>query len=291
MYTTLATVISELKGSEVYKGAGTDQQILRYIRTVNGRIKDFGYNFEPQYQIKKITPSGANIDSQEATLALDAPLLECFSITVGGTAYAYGSTIVPDPDDGQSPVNILRIAAPITGPLHSWLPTCLNVEQRFGSVVITGLWGMRRDYSSQGFFDSSNTCPALTASQASFAVQDIGAEDPYGRTPMFSPGNLIRVDNELMDVVKAEAGDSEDTLTVFRGACNTPRVEHSAGTTIQVWAPEWEIMNMATRQACLLYARRGSYQETQVFPDGLAIKYPSDLLAEIRATIQQIVGA
>jgi hypothetical protein len=82
-----------------------------------------------------------------------------------------------------------------------------------------------------------------------------------------------------------------DTLTVFRGAGNTPKVAHSVGAPILVWEPEWEIMNMATRQACLLYARRGSYQETQVFPDGLAIKYPSDLLAEIRATLQQLAGA
>jgi hypothetical protein len=202
MYTTLATVISELKGSEVYKGAGTDQQILRYIRTVTNRIKDFGYAFEPYYKVAKITPSGANVDSEIASLTLPFPLLECLSLTVGGTAYAYGSTILPDPDDGQSPVYTLRIAAPFTGPLHSWLPTCLTAEQRINSTVITALWGWRRDYSSQGFFDSSNTCPAMTNLQTTLVVQDASTEDPYGRTPMFSPGNLIRIDDELMDVIK-----------------------------------------------------------------------------------------
>lgn len=284
-YTTLARVQAEIKGTEANKAIGTDQLLMQYIRTVTNRIRAFKFEFEPYYDTRRITPFATNVNTPMGLLTLGADLLEPKTITVSGTSATYGTDIVPYPNDGQTPIRTLRISDPRTAPINSWYG-CYSGNSYIDSIVIAGFWGMREYYSSMGFFDSGNTCPALTATQVTMTVQDVDGVDVYGRTPIFSPGNLIRIDDELMEVIKA-IGDTTNTLTVIRGARGTTAATHTIGTAIQVWEPEEDIVNCATRQVGLLYARRGAYQQITSLPDGVNVTYPSDLLAEVRATVQR----
>jgi len=285
MYTTYDRVTSEIKGTQANAVAGTQQQIMGYIRTVTNRVRSFRFEFEPQYQARKITPSRRNVNSFMGTLSLGASLLECFSITVGGQSVAYGSTVIPYPNDGSTPIRQLRIAAPSGGPLMSWYPCCISPDQYFESIVITGFWGIREFYTAQGFFTSTQTCPALTSTQTSFVVSSITGPDPYYRTPEFSPGNLLRIDNELMEITYIDTATK--TLYVMRGANGTTAAAHTLGTAILVWEPEEDIAGEVTRQAALLYARRGSYEQVTTLPDGVSITYPSDLLPALKAAVQR----
>lgn len=284
-YTTLARVQAEIKGTEASKAIGTDQQLMGYIRTVTDRIRAFRYEFEPLYDTRRITPLPTDINSAMGLLSLGDYLLEPKTITVSGTSVTYGTDIVPYPNNGQTPIRTLRISDPRTAPINSWYG-CYSGNSYIDSIVIAGFWGMREYYTSMGFFDSGNTCPALTATQVTMVVQDVDGVDAYGRTPIFSPGNLIRIDDELMEVIKA-IGAATNTLTVIRGARGTTAATHTLGTAIQIWEPEEDIANCATRQAALLYARRGAYQQVTSLPDGINVTYPSDLLAEVRATVQR----
>ena len=146
---------------------------------------------------------------------------------------------------------------------------------------------MRSYYLSQGFFDSGQDVPVagLTASAVTMVITDVDGLDPYNRTPCFSAGNLVRIDDELIDIVKTDT--TTNTLTMIRGVRGTTAAAHTAGTAIEIWEPEDDIANAATRQAGLLYARRGAYQQVTTYPDGVSVSYPSDLLAEIRATVQR----
>lgn len=281
-YTTYARIAAELKGTAAQAATGTEQQIMQYARTVTSRIKGFGFDFEPLFYTRKITPTRQNVNSSLGTLTLGAQLLEPTAIAIGTTDAAYGSTIVPFPDDGQYPITQLRIADLASGPIHSWLPCCGSL---IGAISITGFWGMRENYASTGFFDSGIDTPVLTATQVTMVVSSVAGPDIYNRVPMFSAGNLIRVDNELMEVVAVDT--TTKTLTLIRGARGTTAVAHDAGAAIRIWEVEEDIVNCATRQACLLYARRGSYQQITTFPDGINVTYPSDLLAEVRATVQR----
>lgn len=282
--TNLTRVQLEIKGTEAAKVAATDQQVMNYIRAVNTRINNFGYQFEPFYQTKKITPSRLNVNSGLGLLSLNDYLLEVDSITVGGTAYTYGTDIIPAPDNGTTPVKTLQIANLYSGPLFSWYPCC--AVQLLNSIVITAFWGMRRYYTASGFFASGATAPALNATQSSFvlATGSISDVDIYGRAPMLSPGNLIRIGDELMEVVKTDA--LTETLTVLRGWRGTTAATHAAGASIQIWEPEEDISAVATRQVGLLYAKRGAFQAVTSYPDGINITYPSDLLNELRGAIQ-----
>lgn len=284
--TTLDRIANEIKGTLTDKGPQVPQQVMGYARTVTDRIRRYGYEFEPLYKVKKITPTRMNVNSIQGLLSLKDMLLEVLSITVGGTAYTYGTDIVADPDDGQTPIRTLRITDPWSGTLRTWYPASLtNPAAYYNSIVVTGLWGMRTFYSEQGWLVSDTTCPALTASQAQFTVSDVAGPDAYNRTPLFSPGNLIRIDDELMEIV--DVGPSSKVLTVRRGQRGTTAAIHALGTAVRIWEPEEDVVNCVTRQACLLYARRGAYVQTTTYPDGISVTYPSDLLAELRATVQR----
>lgn len=284
--TTLDKVANEIKGTLGTAPPAVPQQILSYIRTVTDRIRSWGYEFEPLYKVKRITPTRLNVNSAMGLLSLNDQLLEVISITVGGTAFTYGTDIVAHPNDGQTPINTLRIADIWSGALRSWYPCNISSPAAyFDSIVITGFWGVRQFYAEQGFFDSGIVCPALTDVQTSFVVSAVAGPDEYNRTPMFSPGNLIRIDNELMEVV--DVGPSSETLKVLRGVRGTTKAAHVLDTAILIFEPEYDVVNAVTRQTCLLYARRGSFQQVTTFPDGISVSYPSDLLAELRATCQR----
>jgi hypothetical protein len=282
-YTTLARVQDELRGTEANKTAPVEQKLMEYIRTVTTRIRGFKFEFEPQYAAEPVTPTGYNVDSERSALALPRPLLEVKAITVGGVAGTYGTAILPDPNNGQTPIWSLRLASPRSGPIQSWFPRVTCDQDLIDSIILTGFWGVREYYPSMGFFDSAVTCPAMTATQRTIVVSDVTGPDSYGRSPLFSPGNLIRIDDELSEVVKVAS--TTKTLTLLRGMNGTLPVTHGAGKAIYIWEPEEDIANMATRQACLLYARRGSYQQIQA--GGIVVSYPPDLLSEIRNTIQR----
>jgi hypothetical protein len=281
-YTTLDRVANEIKGTLQLAPPAVPQQIMGYARTVTNRIRAYGYEFEPLYQVRKIMPTGRNVNSAMGLLSLGAQLLEPISITIGGTTYAYGTDIVPEPDNGQTPVKTLRIADPASGALQSWYPCSDTLAN---SIVIAGFWGMREYYTEQGWLTSGITCPVMTDILTQITVSAVAGPDAYNRTPMFSPGNLLRIDNELMEVV--DVGPSSETLTLRRGQRGTTASAHSAGASIRIWEVEEDIANAATRQAALLYARRGAYMQTTSYPDGISVSYPSDLLAELRATVQR----
>lgn len=284
-YTRLDNVIDELKGDNAYAGAKSDEQIMRYIRTVTNRIRAFRYEFEPQYITHKLTPTRQNVGTNKMVLTLPDNLLEPKTITVGGTAATWGTTVVASPDDGQYPIHSLRIVDPVSGPLHSWYPIFPTWKSYIDCIVIAGFWGMREFYATEGFFDSGQVCPILTASQTTMVVLDVAGPDMYYRTPLFSAGNLIRIEDELIAVTNVVTATK--TLTVLRGANGTTKTAHAAGTAISIWQPEQDIEAVATRQACLLYARRGAYQQVSTYPDGTNVTYPSDLLAELRAVVQR----
>ena len=152
--TTLAKVQSEIKGTEAAKATGTDQLLMQYIRTVSGRIATFKFDFEPLYATRRYTPTALNTNSYQKLLTLGDYLLEPKTITVNGVAGAWGTDILAYSNDGQSPTKTLRIANPSSGPLQSWYPRTVQPDAYYECIAVTGFWGMRENYLSQGFFAS-----------------------------------------------------------------------------------------------------------------------------------------
>lgn len=288
MYTTLDRVKAELKGTEAQKPAGTDQLIMNYIRTVTRRIQNFGWNFEPIYYTRKITANGQNVNSYLNALTLGDNLIELDSVVNDGTALTVGDNVLIYPGDGLYPIRQLRLSG-CTGCL-SWFPRNCTTYPPVETISVTGWWAMHQypDGVTGGWLSSGDeveNVDGISSSATSITVNDVDGEDALDRTPRFSPGNLIRIDNEMMLVLAALQGESSGMLTVRRGVNRSVAASHSKDTAIYVWEAEEDIVNMATRQVCLLYARRGSYQQITTLPEGVSVTYPSDLLYEIKNTL------
>lgn len=287
MYTTIDKVKDELIGTNVYKGAATDQTINRYIRTVSRRIDTYKFDFEPVYDVKKFTATRQNVNSYDSVFTFKKFLLEPLTITSNGVNLVYGTDVLNYPDDNEFPIQQLRLANPTSGPVRNWYPyqNVANCGQVFESIVITGFWGMRQYYSSDGFIASGQTSPVMTDSQTTIITSGAWGADAFGASPLFSAGNLIRIDDELMDIIAADA--TSMTLTLRRGIRGSTAAAHTVGSTILLWYPEDDVVQEATRQVALLYSRRGAFQQTTISPDGVTVSYPSDLLASLRAMIQR----
>ena len=287
MYTNLDLVKNELIGTNVYLGATTDQSIIRYIRAVSRRIDTYKFDFEPVYDVRRFTPTRQNVNSYDNVLTLKSFLLEPLTITSNGVNLVYGTDVLNFPNNNEYPIQQLRIANPVSGPIHNWYPyqNIANCGRIFESVVITGFWGMREFYNTDGFIASGQTSPVMTDSQTTIITSGAWGDNAYGATPLFSAGNLIRIDDELMDVTDTD--ETTKTLTLRRGIRGSTAAAHTVGSTISLWYPEDDIVQAATRQAALLYSRQGAFQQVTISPDGVTVSYPSDLLAELRATIQR----
>lgn len=287
MYTTFDKVRAELIGTAAYQATGTQQQIMSYIRTVTRRIDTYKFDFEPRYYTRLITASQRNINSYDNVLTLGDYLLEPLAISSNGVTLVYGTDVLNYPNDGEYPIQQLRLANPRSGPVRNWYPyqNVANCGQVFETISITGFWGIRQYYNTDGFIASGQTSPVMTDSQTTIITSGAWGNDAFDAIPLFSPGNLIRIDNELMDVIAAD--EATMTLTLRRGIRGSTAVAHTVGSTIQLWYPEDDVVQEATRQAALLYARRGAFQQTTISPDGVTVSYPSDLLASLRAMIQR----
>lgn len=285
--TTLDRVKAELRGTEAQKPAGTDQQIMGYIYAVTTRILNFGWKFEPVYYTRRLTANPMNVNTYVNTLQLGDNLLEPTAIENNGTALSYLGDVLPYPNDGQFPIRVLRLTG--CSGCVTWYPTSCASCPPIETITITGFWGFHQnpDTFTGGWLpstDSITTLGGINAGAGSFTVNDVDGEDSLNRTPRFSAGNLIRIDDEMMLILETDT--TTNTLTVRRGVNKSVRASHAAAAPISVWEAEEAVIAMATRQTCLLYARRGSYQQITTLPEGVSVTYPSDLLSEIKNTLQ-----
>lgn len=291
MYTTLANVKAELKTQT----NNDDSKLLTYIRTVTARIRSMHNpqaDFEPQWDQKFFTPCAENTGAQNgALLLIDGNGQEYLlagngdnpSVIRSGQALTWGTDVLPYPQN-YTPIKTIRLSDSNGQVYRTWYAQC--APPYFETVNITGWWGWRQNYASMGWLSSLQTVlnNPLSASGTTINVTSVNAADSLGRTPTFSAGNLIRVEGEAMLVLATDA--TLNTLTVQRGTNGTAAVTHNAGTAITIWEPQEQIVGVATRQACLLYARRGAFDQMTI--EGVATTtYPRDLIREIYDVLQE----
>lgn len=268
--------------AELKAGSTVDDAVMAgYLRTVSGRIdRQFQSRrriFEPYIESRAVRVNGSQISTWDNTLSLGWPLLALTGLTIGSTSVAVGSAVDIWPTLA-SPARRLRLAD--LG--SSWYGYCVaNSAPSFATV--TGVWGIHRDYSNAWLKVDDVTTTAITdVAATTFTVANAAGADPYNRTPRLSVGNLIKVDDEFMEIVAI----STNTLTVIRGVNGSTAATHIVGADVSVWQVEDTIKRACARQAGMLYARRGAY-ETGTVTDVGVVNYPSDLLLELREIVAE----
>lgn len=285
MYSTLALAQSEAKTT-----SGLDNAVMiRNLERVTERVRSLAtVDLEPVFDTRYFTARGNTVNTARGTLKLEDYLLEPLSIVSDNVALVWGTDVLPEPRT-PTPIERLRLNDANGAVWRTWYPQGLPFEE---SIVINGFWGWRRNYNRRGWLPSNQTIlnpGGIGPTDTAITVTNVNANDSLFRTPTFSVGNLLRIDNEMMLIRNTDP--LNNILYVERGV-NSPQINteaaHTQGTAIKIFEIEPDIASVVARQAAFFYARRGSYEEVMV-SEVARVQYPRDLLAEIYDTLQKIM--
>lgn len=151
------------------------------------------------------------------------------------------------------------------------------------TTIVYGVWGYHRAYARAWQAVDTLAAAIVTDTATTFTVADVDGADPYGFTPRISAGNLVKIDSEIMEVIATTV--ATNTVTVRRGVNGTTAAAHLIAAPVSTWQTDDNVRRVTARQAGLLYARRGAYEQQQITDVGV-ITYPADLLAELRGVLQ-----
>ena len=251
----------------------TKQKMLEYGFEVTGKFHQFlGYDFAPAIATKyrNVDQVWRNGRIQNDLLYLDEPLLATTSATLAdGTALIENTDYRLEPR-GVTPAYALRMISAS----YTWTAQ----SDASNDITITGVWGWHDDYAN-AWIDSANTISeALDTSETGITVTDSpGGATIQGLMPQFSPGNLIKIDNEYMTVI--EVTISTNVLTVIRGSRGSTAATHDIGAAITVFKPTPAIIRAAKKQTAFDLARAGQF--TRVSFDGVRVTSVPDILPEV----------
>lgn len=148
------------------------------------------------------------------------------------------------------------------------------------SISIAGIWGYHEDYGQAWVASGDTLQEALNSSSGVVKVLSIAGEDARFSTPRFSPGMLLKIDSEYMQIRKVDMTASPDQLSVFRGLNGSVAASHLISAPISIWYADEIAQSTCTKVATLWYQRRGQFESSSV--EGFIEKrWPKDLTDEM----------
>lgn len=243
--------------------------------------------FEPSLQTRSFFIVPDRVDSQRGALRLNFPLLELQSLSINGVSVGLTTANIAPFTGANFPTPYKDLY--LLDRTKTWYnAVCTSGVEPLGANV-TGLWGLVQNYA--GAFQNEDTIQdigGINASATSVKVADADGINFRQQSPRFSPGQLVKIDSEYLRV--DDVNTSTNILTVRRGVNGTSAAAHAAGATIAVFYPDDTLRYAVAAQAAALYARRGSFEQTQ-FSAGAGgfslTTYPPDLLARFRGALQR----
>lgn len=257
-------------------------QVLSNLRIVSRRVdRMFVSNrpiFAPVLETRRFAVRGDRMNSWDNLFRFDGSLLSLTSVVVGSDTLVNGTQVEAYSEDGMTPYTHLHL---LDYGL-SWSNFCSTTNSTPSRIAITGYWGIHHDYANAFQSVDVLVTPFITTStQATFAVASAAGADTFGITPRLSEGQIIRIENELMD----QTGLSTNTITVRRGVNGTTAAAHASALAVETFIVEEPVRRAVARQAGLLFARKGAYTTVEVQGMGTEIRYPVDLLQELRGAL------
>lgn len=264
------------------KAASTsdDAYVLSLIPMLSQRfVKMTGREFEPRLETRQIEIVPFRIRSGSGLFDTETTFLELKAVLLNGEALALTTDVVPYPLWEPRPKRRLLLM----DHTRSWYR---SADQGVATVTVTAWWGYRSRYETEGWVssrDSVQDTGGMTTLATALRVTDADGLDGDGLTPRFSPGHLLRIDDEMLRVQAVDT--ATNTLTVARGQRGTTAVIHAKDTDISVWRPEEDVQRAVARWVALAYQRRGVF-ETRTVTDVGTISAPADMPQEVKTTAQ-----
>ncbi len=280
-YCTLDQALAETRAKAGYESP--DDNALAYIKQaithVSARIdRETRATFWPDIRTEYYDARGSHLIDYRLLELIKMPFLSITTLKDG-----LGNTLVEGVDyhtwpRGETPIAALRLIA-ATG--RSW--ALYSTDWR-DAISVSGIAGYHERYSEAWLAsgDSVQNVAGITAADTSLTVNNASGTDGYGFVPRFSPGNLLRLESEFMEVLTV----SVNVLAVRRGVNGSTKAAHAPATPIDVWQVEPSIQRAALRWVGYLFQRRGAFEQTSY--DGIAtVTFPKDAPGEVQAILDQ----
>jgi hypothetical protein len=242
--------------------------------------------FEPWIETRNFIIEPRHVNSSTGELQIPWPFLSFTNISINGAAVnaSYVQTRM-----SRTPYYSLWLTNTARNS-YTWYTVTCSSACEYGDVLeatMSAVWGYRRRYDTawKNSGDSVQNVGGITATGTSITVTDADGVDWEQFTPRFSPGQLLRIDSEFLRV--DAVNETTNILTVRRGVNGSTAAIHATSAGIDAFVPEDNIRRGTSRQAALLYARRGAFEATQADGMGGQTTYPQDLLAELRGILQE----
>jgi hypothetical protein len=258
---------------------------LEAIRVVTARIRKRlqPRDFLPERKTIYIDALGHHIDDQYGMLDLfneqgRHPLLSAIEVVDGA-----GNVLVLDTDYRLNPRGVTPIFKLRRLDGTSWSDYS---DEWVEAIAVTGIFGYHSDYA-HAWLSSGDTVQnsPLSSSATTITINDADGADGLNRIPRFSPGQLLQIDSEWLELIAVDA----NTLTVTRGARGATAVAHNQNAPIRIFQVEGPINRAAVRWAAYLYARRGAFESVRV--EGMAtVEFPEDMPGEVRDILDLYAG-
>lgn len=286
---TLYATLDDVKNEMLADSTLHDAEIMRGLRQVSRRVDGIFKRpnlFAPVIEARDIALSASGINSADRTLMLRpnqgglSPLLSLTGTTLNGSALVVGTTVQAYPV-ATAPYYQLQLLGDCWS---SWYASYCS--GRSPNALVTGIWGYHPDYA-HAWTAVDELGADLTDSAVVLTVTDVDGETSYGETPRISPGHLLRIDDEWMDVIATV--EATNIVAVVRGVNGTTAAAHESGAVVSVWQVDDDVRRAVTRQVAFQYARKGAY-ETRKVQEFTAIDYVPDLLQEFRNLLNQFAN-
>lgn len=256
-----------------------DVYVLPLIADVSARfLSDTHIDFEPVIETRTWTFSppirrwGGN-----TPLWLSDYLLNLTAVEVNGTAYVL--------DDAESDLGVALVSNGVKPSRN--LVFVRRGAELLRSLSLTGTFGYRTRFQSEGWLLSGDTllnAGGINATEMALMVNDAGGIGPRGFAPRFSPGQLVRMDDEMLRVIAVDT--TTDTLMALRGQRGSTAAAHSQGATIELWNVEADARRAIQRWVALSYQRRGVFENVAI-TDAATVITPVDAPAEVKQVIDR----
>lgn len=263
-------------GAKATSVASEDDKILALARAATAYVDRWFQQrrpyFFPYNEVRQFRVSGYHVNSLDNTFEFNDNLLALTSLSVGGQAV---SAVEAWPTL-ETPYHYLRL----TNSSDSFQAYC-TTDNSPNFATITGIWGMHRDYPNAWLaVDVASAIATTTAT--TFTVADVDGYDANYRLPRISAGNLIKIDDEYMEVTNTNTGTN--TVTVRRGVHGTTAATHLVSASVYVWQVEDTIRNEVARQCGYMYARMGAYENASIDALGL-MQFPPVVVTSLQAAM------
>lgn len=291
LYATVAATKRKLSSAKANpQREDYELDILEEIDTVSREIDSTFFVdypiFAPYKIVRRIPVDRTAVNSNLGTFRFPYPLLELSSVSVSGTSLTVGTAVNTYPNTTNPPFREIQLGDCDVSGIGSWYWTGCEGCRNTPYVEIGGIWGAHPNYA-QAWYAADALAANLDIDDLTFTVADADGTGKLGIKPRFSPGAIVKIDSEIMNVIGVD--NSTNTITVAqRGDNGTTAATHTSTTAVSVWQIPRDLQTAISRQVGLRLSRLGSYNTSEITGAG-EIRYPADWLWELKNRLDRYV--